>query len=121
MTPTSFCYFDYYQTPEEDWSKPLLIGGFVPLDKVYSLEPAPETLSADARKHIIRVQATLWTEYICDRELIEYQILPRMGALAELQWVLPEKKNYDEYLARQKRMLGIYQKNGWKCCVAAFK
>lgn len=121
MTPTSFCYFDYYQTPEEDWSKPLLIGGFVPLDKVYSLEPAPATLSANARKHIIGVQANLWTEYICDRELLEYQTLPRMGALAELQWVLPEKKNYDEYLARQKRMFDIYQKYGWKYCAAAFK
>ena len=120
MTPTSFCYFDYYQIPESEWSKPLLIGGYVPLDKVYSLEPAPETLSTDALKHIVGVQANLWTEYICDKELIEYQVLPRMGALSELQWVVPEKKNYDEYLIRQKRMVPLYQKNGWKCCEAAF-
>ncbi len=121
MAPTSYCYFDYYQVPETEWTKPLLIGGYVPLDKVYSLEPAPDTLSAKAREHIIGVQANLWTEYIADKELLEYQILPRMGALAELQWVAPEKKNYEQYVIRQKRLLPFYQKYGWKYSKAAFR
>ena len=121
MVPTSWLYFDYYQTPEDDWSKPLLIGGYVPLEKVYSFEPAPDTLGEEAKKHVIGVQANLWTEYTYANELAEYQVLPRMGALAELQWVQPEKKNYDDYLVRQQRLNRLYEANGWKYCGAAWK
>ena len=121
MVPTSWLYFDYYQTPEDDWSKPLLIGGYVPLEKVYSFEPAPDTLGEEAKKHVIGVQANLWTEYTYANELAEYQVLPRMGALAELQWVQPEKKNYEDYLVRQQRLNRLYEANGWKYCSAAWK
>ena len=116
MVPTSWFYFDYYQTPEDYWSKTQLIGGFVPLEKVYSFEPAPDSLSAEARSHIIGLQANLWTEYIYAEELAEYQVLPRMGALAELQWMLPSQKDYQAYLNRQKRLCRLYDQLGWKYC-----
>ena len=121
MVPTSWFYFDYYQTPEDDWSKPLLIGGYVPLEKVYSFEPAPDTLSEEAKRHIIGLQANLWTEYVYAEELAEYQVLPRMGALAELQWMQPERKDYADYLLRQQRLNKLYAANGWKYCTAAWK
>ncbi|MBO4850344.1 MAG: beta-N-acetylhexosaminidase [Prevotella sp.] len=121
MVPTSWFYFDYYQTNEEDWVKPFLIGGYVPLEKVYSFEPAPDTLTPEQRAHIIGLQANLWTEYIYAKELAEYQVLPRMGALSELQWMLPEQKNYEEYKARQKRLNTIYEAKGWKYCKEEFK
>ena len=38
MTPTDYCYFDYYQAEE---GEPPGIGGFLPLEKVYSFEPVP--------------------------------------------------------------------------------
>ena len=121
MVPTSWFYFDYYQTPEDDWSKPLLIGGYVPLEKVYSFEPAPDSLSEEAKRHIIGLQANLWTEYVYAEELAEYQVLPRMGALAELQWMQPERKDYADYLLRQQRLNKLYAANGWKYCTAAWK
>ena len=116
MVPTSHFYFDYYQTKEDYWNKPLLIGGYVPLEKVYSLEPCPATLSASAQSHIIGLQANLWTEYTYAEEMAEYQVLPRMGALCELQWTQPEKKNYSEYKERQQRLNSLYTMQGWKYC-----
>ncbi len=122
MVPTSTSYFDYYQYPEDDyWSKPLLIGGYVPLDKVYNSESAPDSLSQEAKRHIIGVQANLWTEYITDVELAEYQVLPRMGALSELQWVSPENKDYNAYLQRQRKLTAIYRQQGWKYCDYSLK
>lgn len=121
MVPTSWFYFDYYQVSEDNWNKPFLIGGYVPLEKVYSFEPAPDTLTAEQKAHIIGLQANLWTEYIYTKELAEYQVLPRMGALSELQWMLPEQKNYEEYKARQRRLNAIYEAKGWKYCKEEFK
>ena len=88
----------------------------MPLEKVYSFEPAPDSLSAEARSHVIGLQANLWTEYIYAEELAEYQVLPRMGALAELQWMLPSQKDYQAYLNRQKRLCRLYDQLGWKYC-----
>lgn len=121
MVPTSWLYFDYYQTKEDEWSKPLLIGGYVPLEKVYSFEPVPDAIPENLRGHVIGVQANLWTEYSYAWELVEYQVLPRMGALAELQWVQPEKKDYAEYKLRQKRLNALYELHGWKYCPVEFK
>ena len=122
MVPTSWFYFDYYQTPEDDyWHKPLLIGGFVPLEKVYSFEPAPDTMSEEARSHVIGLQANLWTEYVYAEEFAEYQVLPRMGALCELQWVQPSQKDYDAFKARERRLCDLYEALGWKYCRYAWE
>ena len=122
MAPTSWLYFDYYQTKEdEEWSKPLLIGGYVPLEKVYSFEPAPDNLPESARQHVIGLQANMWTEYAYTEELVEYQVLPRMGALAELQWLQPALKDYANYKERQRRLNALYSHLGWKYCLTEFK
>ena len=120
-TPNSTLYFDFYQIPSSEWTNTTLIGGYSPLDKVYNYEPAPDSLSAEAKAHVIGVQANLWTEYIGSQDLIEYQVLPRMAALAEVQWADPERKNYDDFMNRLPRLLSIYQQEGWHYCTAALK
>ncbi len=120
-TPNSTLYFDFYQIPSSEWTNTTLIGGYSPLDKVYNYEPAPDSLSAEAKAHVIGVQANLWTEYIGSQDLIEYQVLPRMAALAEVQWAAPERKNYDDFMNRLPRLLSIYQQEGWHYCTAALK
>lgn len=120
-TPNSTLYFDFYQIPSSEWTNTTLIGGYSPLDKVYNYEPAPDSLSAEAKAHVIGVQANLWTEYIGSQDLIEYQVLPRMAALAEVQWLSPERKNYDDFMNRLPRLLSIYQQEGWHYCTAALK
>lgn len=112
MVPTSHFYFDYYQTTNVK-SVPLSIGGYVPLSKVYSFNPIPEALTADEAKHILGVQANLWTEYIHDTQHVELKVLPRMDALAEVQWCMPDKKDYDSFLQRLFSMIKLYDKKGY--------
>jgi hexosaminidase len=107
MTPSSHCYFDHYQGNDTK-SEPLAIGGFTSIERVYSFEPIPEVLNSEQRKHIIGAQANLWREYIPTSEYVEYMILPRLGALSEVLWTAPEKKNYANFLTRLTDLLPIY-------------
>lgn len=40
-------------------------------------------------------------------------VLPRMAALAEVQWTKPEKKDYGDFTKRIVNLLALYQRNGW--------
>lgn len=111
MTPNTYCYFDYYQTADTE-DEPLGIGGYLPIEKVYSLNPTFD-LNEEQQKHIIGVQANLWTEYIPTTEHVEYMILPRMAALAEVQWTLPEKKDFKDFTKRLARLMKFYQRDGF--------
>ena len=110
MSPTTHCYFDYQQV-EDPLFEPSRCGGFIPIEKVYSLDPAPDSVSVEARSHILGVQANLWTEYMTNEEMVEYQALPRMSALAEVQWTAPARKDYDNFkdrLSRFTQLLDLY-------------
>ena len=111
MSPTTYAYFDYYQT-KADTKSILLIGGYLPLSKVYSFEPVPATLSDNAKKHIFGVQANLWTEYLTCKGLVEYQVLPRMAAISEIQWINSDKKNYDNFVTRLPHLIDLYKLYG---------
>lgn len=119
MTPTTYCYFDYYQTDQTD-DEPLAIGGYVPLELVYSFEPAPEILTEEQRKHILGPQANLWTEYIIEQQHVEYMVLPRYAALCEVQWLQPEKKNYESFLKRLPQLIALYEKLGYNFATHVF-
>ncbi len=114
MSPSSHVYFDYYQTRqgESQWEEPLLIGGNLPIERTYSLEPVPEGADAETASHIIGVQGNLWTEYIAGPSLAEYQVLPRMGALSEVQWRPQGHKDFENYKMRQTKMLKLYDAYG---------
>ena len=104
-------------TEDKTWNKPLLIGGYVPLEKIYSYEPLPPGLDDATRSHIIGLQANLWTEYIPWRSLLLYQMLPRAAALAEVQWAAPAQKDYASFLNdRLPSLLRIYSQEGWPYC-----
>ena len=108
MAPTSHVYFDYLQSQERLF-EPSRCEGFIPVEKVYSLDPAPDTLSVEARKHILGTQANIWTEYLFTEGMVEYQALPRMSALSEVQWTLPERKNYEAFKERLTRLTALYE------------
>ncbi len=85
MTPTSHMYFDYYQS-EDSSGEPLAIGGYLPLEKVYSFEPVPPELTETEARHVLGAQGNLWTEYIATPDHAEYMAYPRALALAEVAW-----------------------------------
>ena len=111
MVPTSYAYLDYYQT-DDLTDEPFGIGGYVPVEKVYSLEPVPAALTAEQAKHILGAQANLWTEYILTPEHAEYMILPRIAALCEVQWTQPEKKDFQDFAKRLVSLMKLYQRDG---------
>lgn len=120
MTPNDFCYFDYFQSDTPKNEPYDAIGGYVPVEKVYSLEPT-DKLTEDQKKHIKGAQANLWTEYITSTDQVEYMVLPRMAALAEVQWTQPEKKEYNDFLGRLTRLAEIYQRDGLNYAKHVFK
>ena len=111
MTPTSYCYFDYYQASNHT-QEPPAIGGFLPVSRVYSFNPVPEQLTAEEQKYIKGCQANLWVEYIPDGNQVEYMVLPRMAALCETQWMDASKKNYDSFVKRIPHLFAVYDKLG---------
>ena len=113
MTPTSHVYFDYLQSKEAQF-EPSRCGGFIPVEKVYSLEPAPDTLSVAAKQHILGAQANLWAEYLLTEGLVEYQALPRMSALAEVQWTKPELKDFEAFKQRLTKLTTFFERYNYK-------
>lgn len=121
MAPTSHCYFDYYQTKDHEWGEPFSFANLITVETTYGLDPAPETLSAEARKHILGAQANLWTEYVTCESQAFYQVLPRMGALSEVQWVMPEQKDFKVFVERERRLTLLYKAHGWPFAEYIFK
>lgn len=115
MTPNSECYFDYYQLKNHN-AQPMAIGGYIPVSKVYSLEPVPAELTEEEGKYILGAQCNLWSEYITAPEHLEFMLLPRLAALCEVQWTKPELKNLENFKARLPRMMKMYDRKGWKYC-----
>lgn len=108
MSPTSHCYFDYSQADEKNSKyEPTLCGGYIPVEKVYAFEPCDENLPESYRPHILGVQANIWAEYLLYPNQVEYQALPRMAALAEVQWT-SGKKDYQAFLKRLNRLVNFY-------------
>ena len=110
MAPTTNCYLDYYQT-RDTAGEPLAIGGYLPVEKVYELDPY-EQLTPAEQVCILGVQANLWTEYIATWPHAEYMLLPRLSALAEVGWSL-DRKDYAGYLHRVRRLARIYDACGY--------
>lgn len=99
MSPTTHCYFDYYQSQDKT-TEPKAIGGFLPLSKVYWFEPVPAKLAPEFHKHILGAQANLWTEYIPTPPQAEYMTFPRLCALAEVVWSPIAKRNWEDFSVR---------------------
>jgi hexosaminidase len=110
MTPGSPCYFDHYQSGPE--GEPVAIGGMNTLKKVYSYEPIPKELTAEEGKFVLGAQANLWTEYVPTVNQLEYMILPRMLALAEVVWSPVQTRNWLDFNQRLKTHYRAFDKKG---------
>ncbi len=97
MTPGSHCYLDHSQSKNED---SVTIGGYLPLEKVYSYEPIPAALNAEQAKHVLGAQGNVWTEYMANISKVEYMIFPRMIALSEVLWSPKDKRDWSDFERR---------------------
>ena len=105
VTPIQYLYFS---NPYHNGRK-----GIKSLQRVYNFEPMPSELTADEQKYVIGTQGCLWTEWTRDTVKVEWQILPRMAALSELQWAQPEKKDFNNFLQRLTPLLKVYDSRGF--------
>lgn len=87
-----------------DEVEPAAMGGQSYLKDVYAFEPLPEELAPGKRKHVIGTQACLWSEWTSSVNLMEYMLYPRLVALAETAWSVPERKNWNDFLRRLENM-----------------
>ncbi|MBR5541183.1 MAG: family 20 glycosylhydrolase [Bacteroides sp.] len=111
MSPGEFCYFDSYQ--DAPHTQPEAIGGYLPLSKVYSYNPIPETFTPEQAALMYGVQANLWAEYIPTKEHMEYMIYPRILALSEVAWSAVANKNYDEFHGRALKAIDDLRAKGY--------
>lgn len=96
MTPqTTGNYFDHYQSasPQE----PISFGRYAVLQETYDYDPVSKQLLPDEQKYVIGTQGNLWTEYVPTMAKLQYQIFPRLFALAEVAWTNPENKDYQNF------------------------
>ena len=119
MSPHTFYYLDYYQSIDVE-NEPFGIGGYLPVETCYSYEPCPDTMTEDVKKHIIGVQANLWTEYISTNEHLEYMLLPRLAALSEVQWCNADRKDWNRFLDSADEFCRIYEVMGYDYCTNLF-
>ncbi|RPI97816.1 MAG: beta-N-acetylhexosaminidase, partial [Candidatus Aminicenantes bacterium] len=118
MTPTSHCYIDYYQGNPA--FEPPGIGGYLPVSKVYTLEPVPDVLTGTEAAHILGAQANLWTEYVPDGKHAEYMALPRLAALAEAVWSPKGVRDWTRFAAGLKGLLARYEAAGLNFARSAY-
>ena len=111
MSPGEFCYFDSYQ--DAPHTQPEAIGGYLPLSKVYSYNPIPESFTPEQAKLMYGVQANLWAEYIPTKEHMEYMIYPRILALAEIAWSADANKNYEDFYGRALKAVEELRAKGY--------
>jgi hexosaminidase len=98
MSPNKYVYLDSYQCEPD--GQPLAIGGYLPLENVYSFDPQFAELSAEQQKHILGLQGNVWTEYMSTSQYMEYMVYPRMFAISEIGWTPALKKDFEDFLAR---------------------
>ena len=109
MTPNVHCYLDYYQT-KTPTKEPMAIGGYVPMRKVYELDPYDQ-LTPGERAYILGVQGNLWTEYIATFPHLKHMLLPRLAAIAEVGWSY-DRKDFDDFKHRMNSLRKCYDAAG---------
>ena len=106
MTPNPYTYFDYtYHT--------------TPTEKVYSYDPAATEFTPALAQHILGVQASMWTHIAVTEEAIDYQIYPRLLALAEVAWTPQRLREWSDFSSRATAHFPRLQSLGIKYCDAS--
>lgn len=110
MTPGTYMYLDHYQSNPN--TEPQAISGYIPLRKVYSYHPVPtDSLTTEQQKHILGVQANLWTEYIPNWEHVEYMVFPRALAVAEIGWTAEKDRHFTDFHRRVQSQYRLLQRH----------
>lgn len=87
-------------------------GKVIGIEDVYRFDPAPAALSEAQRKHILGLQANVWTEHVRTEDRFEYMTFPRAAALAEVAWSPAERLDLASFKERLPVQLARYEALG---------
>jgi hexosaminidase len=93
----------------------------VSLEDVYRFEPMPSQLPAEQQRHILGLQANVWTEHIRTEARVGWMTFPRAAAVAELGWSQPEKRDWADFRRRLAAMPERYDALGMPYAKSAFE
>ena len=117
MSPNVYAYIDHPQLKDYGKQPRTTDSYIVSCSKMYSFEPViPDSLTTEQQQCILGVQANLWTEHVAYPEHAFYQLLPRLGAMSEVQWCNPEQKDFENFKARLPQLKKLYDLLGYKYC-----
>lgn len=109
MTPTSHMYFDY----EYEATNTKKIFGYDPL------EGCPDTTNVS--KHILGIQANFWSHIDRTESKVDYQLFPRVLALAERAWSSESNKDFEDFRQRRNYHRGWLEMMNVKYFTSDFK
>ena len=98
LSPHPTLYLDNRQSASPD--EPTGRGRIVSLKDVYGFDPAPSQLSAEERRHVLGVQANVWTEHMQTDARMQAMAFPRAVALAERGWTPEEGVDWNDFARR---------------------
>lgn len=111
MTPGQYCYQGSNQ--DTPYSQPEAVGDYLPLEKAYSYEPVPDSLTEEQTGLVYGVQDNLWNGDIPTPEHMECIMHPRILALAEVAWSAPERKSWPDFHKRALKAADDLRKKGY--------
>ncbi len=109
LAPDPLLYLDHRQSPlatEPPGRMPI-----VSLKNVYDFEPQDAELSEAQQRHVLGLQADLWSEHMRTERRVEWMALPRAAALAEVGWSSPHR-SWPDFLRRLAPMFARYRAFG---------
>ena len=83
------------------------------LERVYDMPSLFDGLTEAEADRILGMQACIWSERVADREDMQWKMLPRLAALAELSWTGPFGRDKEDFLKRLDRLEATYSARGW--------
>lgn len=95
MTPDGPLYLDAYQGDPND--EPQAIGDLSTPQEIYGYRVVPAGLTQTQARHLLGVQANLWSEYVATSEHLFYMLLPRMLSLSEIAWRDPQPRDWSAF------------------------
>lgn len=110
MSPGDYCYFDSSQ--DAPFSQPKSFSGYRPLEQVYSFEPS-EGIADEYVRHLLGLQANLWSEFVPTGEYMEYLLYPRAFAIAEIGWSPAGGKDYPRFRENAVRLAENLRSKGY--------
>jgi hexosaminidase len=110
LAPSPTLYFDNRQSvlPTEPPGRLKVVS----LEDVYRFEPQDPALNAIQQRHVLGIQANLWTEHMQTEARVQWMALPRAAAVAEVGWSAPQRRRWPDFLERLVPMFARYRAYG---------